>query len=103
MRRVLLGWMAAVLVVRAADFADAQLLNHIRARMSRTLSQLPHYACRETIQRSLRHPGSATFEPRDVIRVDVAFLSDRELYAWPGTPFGEEALFEMVPEGAIGT
>jgi hypothetical protein len=103
MRRLLLVGIAAVLAAPAADLTGPQLLTQVRAKMARTLAEMPNYTCRETIQRFNKLPGSAPFELRDVIRVDVAYLSSRELYAWPGSPFGDRSLIEMVPDGAIGT
>src|SRR5579871_5835290 len=103
MRWVLFAWMSAVSAVHAADLEGTQLLTRIRTQMARTLARLPDYTCRETIERSLRRPPSKRYESRDVLRVDVAYLNGRELYAWPGDRLGERPLFDLVPDGSIGT
>ena len=103
MRWVLLAWIAALTSAPAADREGPQLLARIRTRMTQTLARLPDYTCRETIERSVQKPGATRFENRDLLRVDVAYLNGRELYAWPGERFGEKSLLEMVPGGAIGT
>lgn len=103
MRWVLLAWMAAVSAVHAADLSDPQRLTRIRTQMARTLARLPDYTCRETIERSIRIPPSKRYEDRDILRVDVAYLSGHELYGWPGSRLGEQSLFDMVQDGSIGT
>lgn len=103
MRWVLYAWMSAVSAVHAADLEGPQLLTRIRTQMARTLARLPDYTCRETIERSLRRRPSNRYESRDALRVDVAYWNGRELYAWPGDRLGERALFDLVPDGSIGT
>src|SRR5690348_459970 len=103
MRWVLFTWMVALSAVQAADLNDPQRLTRIRTQMARTLAHLPDYTCRETIERALRRPPSNRYENRDTLRVDVAYLNGRELYAWPGDRLGERTLFDMVPDGSIAT
>jgi hypothetical protein len=103
MRWVLFTWMVALSAVQAADLNDPQRLTRIRTQMARTLAHLPDYTCRETIERALRRPPSNRYENRDALRVDVAYLNGRELYAWPGDRLGERTLFDMVPDGSIAT
>jgi hypothetical protein len=104
MRTALLGWIALAGAAHAADLTPSELLARIRNQMAQTLAHLPDYTCRETIQRSVQARGSNRFVNQDLLRVDVAFLGGRELYAWPGSPrFGDQSLIDMVPEGAIAT
>jgi hypothetical protein len=103
MRWVLFTWISAVSAVHAADLEGPQLLTRIRSQMARTLARLPDYTCRETIERALRRPPSNRYESRDILRVDVAYLNGRELYAWPGDRLGERKLFDMVPDGSVAT
>lgn len=100
---MLVGWMAASLAA-GADLSPSDLLGRIRTQMSQTLARLPDYTCRETIQRYVQPASATAFEPRDLLRVEVAYLGGRESYAWPGSPeFGDQKLVEMAPGGSIGT
>ena len=103
MRWLLLAWICVASSGHAADLDAPQLLARIRTQMAQTLAHLPDYTCRETIERSIRTPPSKRYENRDTLRVDVAYLNGRELYAWPGDRLGERSLFDLVPGGSIGT
>ncbi|HLK50126.1 MAG TPA: hypothetical protein VKT49_18405 [Bryobacteraceae bacterium] len=103
MRAVVLSCLAAVTAARATDLDTAQVLKKVRNQMAETLARLPDYTCRENHARSVQRAGSNHYENRDLLRVDVAFLNGRELYAWPGSRFGQESLLEMARGGSIGT
>ncbi|MCX7603338.1 MAG: hypothetical protein N2036_04600 [Bryobacteraceae bacterium] len=80
------------------------LLARIRSVVSENLARLPDFTCVETIERSQRDPGSRRFRFLDNIRLEVALVEGKELYAWPGSPrFEERDLRDMVGGGAIGT
>jgi len=99
-----LAGMVLATAAHAADLTPPEILSLIRTRMAQTLARLPDYTCGETIERSVRARGSDQFEIQDLLRVDVAFLGGRELYAWPGSPrFGDQNILDMVPDGSIGT
>ena len=104
MRGIWIGWLLASAIAYGADQTPSELLTRIRAQMTQTLARLPDYTCRETIQRSVKDNASSPLEERDLIRVEVAYLGGRELYAWPGSSaFGSQGLAEMIPGGSIGT
>jgi hypothetical protein len=92
------------LPVRAAD-ANSELLARIRQHMAENLARLPNYTCRETVERTGGPAGSHHFELLDRLRLEVAYVGGKELYAWPGAAnFDEQDITEMVgPGGAIGT
>ena len=80
------------------------LLGRIKQQMAQNLSRLPDYTCLETIERSTRPGGSGSFQRLDLLRVEVAQVGSKELFAWPGARrFEEKSLGEMVGVGAIGT
>lgn len=80
------------------------LLARIRNVVHANLSQVPNFTCVQTIERSQRPPGARRFRFLDNIRLEVALVEGRELYAWPGSPkFEERELRDMVGGGAIGT
>ena len=83
---------------------DTILLARIRNVVSGNLSRLPDFTCLQTIERSQRDPGMKRFRFIDNIRLEVALVEGKELFAWPGSPrFEERDLRDMVGGGAIGT
>lgn len=88
---------------RAPLSKDDILMARIRAVVSESLSHLPNFICVQTIERSQRAPNTKKFQLVDNIRLEVAIVNGKELYAWPGSPkFEEQDLRDMVG-GAIGT
>ena len=80
------------------------LLARIRSVVSGNLAHLPNFTCLQTIERSQRMPGAKRYRFLDNIRLEVALVEGKELYAWPGSPkFEERELRDMVGGGAIGT
>lgn len=84
--------------------AETILLARIRSVVSGNLAHLPNFTCLQTIERSQRMPGDRRYRFLDNIRLEVALVEGKELYAWPGSPkFEERELRDMVGGGAIGT
>ena len=70
--------------------------------MSQLLTRLPNYTCLQTIERTRRIPGKRT-ELIDLVRLEVALVNGRELFAWPGSRnFEDGEISDMVKGGAIG-
>ena len=64
--------------------------------------RMPNYTCLQTIERTQRSPGKRT-QLMDVVRVEVALVNGRELFAWPGSKkFEDLEIVDMVKGGAIG-
>lgn len=83
---------------------DTLLLARIRNVVNENLERLPDFTCVQTIERSQREPGTKRYRFLDNIRLEVALVEGKELYAWPGSPkFEERDLRDMVGGGAIGT
>jgi hypothetical protein len=80
------------------------LLGRIKAKAAENLQRLPNYTCTQTIERSHRNGKSRRFEPLDTLRLEVALVEGRELFAWPGAgKFEEKGIGEIVGAGgAIG-
>lgn len=90
------------LLQTAAD--PVELLKRIRVKMTEVLEHLPDYTCRQTIERSVRHPGFDKFVSSDTLHFEVSYVGGREMFARPGADrFEEKTLSEMVGGGAIGT
>lgn len=92
-----------VLRTGAVD-ANDELLARIRRHMAENLARLPNYTCRETIERASAAAGSRHFELIDRLRLEVAYIGGRELYAWPGEATFEDRSIEDIvgTGGAIG-
>ena len=105
MRKLLIGALALLSAANAAtEPTHTELLARIRRKMAENIVRLPNYTCRQTIERAVREPHSARFRINDVLRLEVAFLEGREMFAWPGsTKFEDKQIGEMVGAGVIGT
>lgn len=104
-RRLTLLAAASLLVL--AQYSPTQpltpetlLLARIRVVMSENLENLPNYTCTMEIERSRRRARSKRFESQDLLRIEVAYVGGKELYAWPGSSqFEERQISDMVQGG----
>ncbi len=82
---------------------DLEALSKIRTRMIFNLQHQPNYTCVETIERSSRTRSNVRFKIADTLRLEVALVDGREMFAWPGSKkFEDSDLTKMVTSGAIG-
>jgi hypothetical protein len=82
---------------------DLEALSKIRTRMIFNLRHQPNYTCVETIERSSRTRSNVRFKIADTLRLEVALVDGREMFAWPGSKkFEDSDLTKMVTSGAIG-
>jgi len=82
------------------------LLRGIRSRAAAHLSQLPNYTCHEVVNRLLRR--GSTWNHRDTVEFEVAFVGREELFSRPGEErFGERSIGELAPgtisNGVLGS
>ena len=92
-----------MMLATAADepAPDLAFYNRARVNMANILVNQPNYTCIQTIDRSQRPRSKAKFETIDSLRLEVAFVDKREMYAWPGSKkFDDIDLIDLVPEGA---
>jgi hypothetical protein len=99
----------AVMVSAGVCLAQEQMdpwvleLARIKVKMTENLTRLPNYTCTQVIERSVRRAGSRKFELLDTVRLDVAVVEGKELFAWPGAGrFEDREIRELVHGGAIG-
>lgn len=79
------------------------LLARIKAHMNGMLARQPNYTCLETIERDQRRGATRKFELVDTLRLEVALVEGKEMFAWPGQHnFQDTDLRNMVTTGAIG-
>src|SRR5271154_6515643 len=82
---------------------DLDALTQIRARMLFNLKHQPNYTCVETIERFSRAKLTNKLKIVDTLRLEVALVEGREMFAWPGSKkFDDSDLTRMVTSGAIG-
>jgi hypothetical protein len=102
----------AVLVLAAAGPVWAQvaaqdnspaLLDRLRAHMAEMLATQPNYTCVETIERASLGQREDVYRVRDVVRLEVALVDHKEMFAWPGSKeFEDASLRTFVPTGMFG-
>lgn len=92
-------------VAAAADLSrETILLARARYHMSENLRQLPNYTCTQTIERTERRGDARRIRPVDVLRLEVALVDGKELYAWPGSKrFEDRELRELIAGGTHAT
>lgn len=80
-------------------------LARLRLAASHIFEKLPNFTCTLTIERSSRPSANRKFNLIDNLRLEVALIEGKELYAWPGSKsFEDQELADMVGnEGSIGT
>ncbi len=101
------SWVVCLLVACPAawpaDDAASIRIARIRAHMADNLQRLPNYTCTQTIERSTRPARSRRFRLLDTLRLEVALVNGRELFAWPGSgKFDDRELGEIIGSGASG-
>src|SRR6266545_4629161 len=91
-RRLISLLTIAVCAAAQSDVArEVLLLARIKQKMKTNLLQVPNYTCLQTIEREHRTPRGRDFKPLDVIRLEVAQVDNKEMFAWPGGGRFEEA------------
>ena len=82
---------------------SSQQLVRIRNHMAEILTHQPNYTCLETVQRSNRASVQRKLVSDDTIRLEVALVDGKEMFAWPGSrKFEETDLRKLVPTGTFG-
>jgi len=81
----------------------SQLLARIRIHMADVLEHQPDYTCLETVERAYRATGARRTTLDDTIRLEVALVDGKEMFAWPGSKkFEETDLRKLIPNGTFG-
>jgi hypothetical protein len=94
-----------LILLVAAPFLPAQeadLLPRIREKMSDVLLRQPNYTCTETVERTRQTTGGRSIV-EDTLRLEVALVDGKEMFAWPGSKeFEDRKLGDLVPTGMFG-
>ncbi len=94
---------AAVVPVGAQNDSQ-ELLDRLRTHMTEVLKQQPNFTCLETVERSIRGVREGRFRVLDRVRLEVALVDRKEIFAFPGQPgrarrSGDCATFRTLPPG----
>ncbi|GAB4360646.1 MAG: hypothetical protein OHK0021_04710 [Bryobacter sp.] len=101
---VLLFAFAALLSGQTKVDEGILLVAEVKRVMAAHLAGAPNYTCLQTVERYQQAPGSPTPNLVDVLRLEVAYIAGKELFAWPGSStFEDEEFREIVSSGAFGT
>lgn len=78
------------------------LLERFRVQMLETLGRQPNYTCLETVERTRQSPAGG-LQMKDTLRLEVALVDNKEMFAWPGSKeFEDRDLRELVATGMFG-
>jgi hypothetical protein len=103
MRRPAVLLLAIALPSLLADEAAKIRIGRIRSHMADNLVRLPNYTCTQTIERSFRPAKTRRFQLVDTLRLEVALVNGKELFAWPGSgKFDDREISEVIGSGASG-
>jgi hypothetical protein len=82
--------------------SGADLLPRIRENMTGLLLRQPNYTCTETVERSRQMAGNRE-RIEDTLRLEVALVDGKEMFAWPGSKqFEDHEISSMVGTGMFG-
>ena len=99
-----------VFLLAVVSWVQAGLPDHllrlarIKHQMADNLRRAPNYVCLATIERHRKSGPRASFLHTDTVRLEVAEVGDKELFAWPGeSRLDERDLAQMVGGGMVAT
>jgi hypothetical protein len=83
---------------------DVIRLARIKNVMADYLRAMPNFTCLETVERFQRPIKAKKDNLIDVLRLEVALVDGKELYAWPGSKqFEDKSMRDLITSGAFGT
>jgi hypothetical protein len=81
---------------------ETTLLAEVREKMINLLANQPNYTCLETVERTRQAPGGGS-QVEDTLRLEVALVEGKEMFAWPGAKqFEDKNIRELVSTGMFG-
>ena len=93
-----------LLLAQSLQQQDILRLARIKSAIRKHLDGMPNYTCLQTVERYRRLPDGKNESLIDVLRLEVAYVAGRELFAWPGsTRFEDTELRDIVSTGAFST
>jgi hypothetical protein len=81
---------------------ETTLLAEVREKMLDLLTNQPNYTCLETVERTRQAPGGG-YQVDDTLRLEVALVDSKEMFAWPGAKqFEDQDIRQLVSTGMFG-
>jgi hypothetical protein len=82
---------------------DSSFIQRVKAHMVETLARQPNYTCLESVERSVRAAKERDYRLQDTVRLEVALVDSKEMFAWPGSKeFQDTDIRTFVPTGMFG-
>jgi hypothetical protein len=83
---------------------ESLLLARFKHQVRQDVGRLADCTCLETIERSVREPGSNSFQFLDRVRLEVTTAGEKELLTWPGgARFEDWAVTSFVKSGLVAS
>jgi hypothetical protein len=83
---------------------ESLLLARFKQQVRQDVGRLADCTCLETIERSVREPGSNSFQFLDRVRLEVTTAGEKELLTWPGgARFEDWAVTSFVKGGLVAS
>jgi hypothetical protein len=94
--------LAAAVPLAAQDDSQATL-DRLRTHMAGILQQQPDFTCLETVERAIRGQREDQFRLLNIVRLEVALVNHKEMFAFPGSnEFEDKDLRNFVLTGMFG-
>jgi hypothetical protein len=88
----------------AGDQPPQLLFARFKQKVRQDIGRLANCTCLETIERSVREPGTNSFQFLDRVRLEVTTAGGKELLTWPGgARFEELAVTSFVQSGLVAS
>src|SRR5580658_5706185 len=103
MRTIAAAFVVFALRAQTPLSPELDALSKIRTRMNFNLAHQPNYTCVETIERAARGRSGNKLKVIDTLRLEVALVGGKEMFAWPGSKkFDDSDITKLVTSGPIG-
>jgi len=103
MRTIAAAFVVFALRAQTPLSPELDALSKIRTRMNFNLAHQPNYTCVETIERAARGRSGNKLKIIDTLRLEVALVGGKEMFAWPGSKkFDDSDITKLVTSGPIG-
>lgn len=94
-------WATACIFGQSAT-PSSDLLTRFHSQMLENMTSQPNYTCLETVERSRQAPGGGVLMT-DTLRLDVALVDGKEMFAWPGSKqFEDKHIRDLIATGMFG-
>jgi hypothetical protein len=79
-------------------------LSRLKRQAKTQLEHVPNYACLEVVSRFEKAPRAAAFKPLDTLRLEVAYIDGKEMFAPEGAgQFQDVHLSSFMKSGVLGS